>query len=486
MVATTPFPQPDDSEVIKDLHRIFELQQKSFVADGDPDASTRKDRISRVIAMVIKNADRFVEATHADYGSRHPSLGKAMDVAGTIDGLKADRAEVSKFMKGERRHSVFPIGLLGGRSRIHYEPLGVIGNISPWNFPVNLSFSMLGAAFGAGNRVMIKPSDQTLITSQVIAEAVAEYFDETELAAFAGGMDLAIEFPKLPFDHLMFTGSPALAKIICAEAAKNLTPVTLELGGKSPVIVGRSADLTEAARRIMWGKSLNGGQVCLSPDYGFIPKGSEDAFIEAASNVVREMFPTMVENDEYINFVNERHYLRVKGYLDDATGKGARVIQVNSANETFTDECRKLPVTFVLGVTDEMTIAREEIFGPVFLVRSYENFDEAIDFINARPKPLALYYFGNDDSEWNTVLNRTSSGGVVKNDVIVHFMQHDLPFGGVGNSGTGRYHGIEGFKRFSNPRGIYEQSNTAAKAVRLALNFPMKDLHKKVVASKIR
>ena len=194
----------------------------------------------------------------------------------------------------------------------------------------------------------------------------------------------------------------------------------------------------------------------------------------------------MVENDEYINFVNERHYLRVKGYLDDATGKGARVIQVNSANETFTDECRKLPVTFVLGVTDEMTIAREEIFGPVFLVRSYENFDEAIDFINARPKPLALYYFGNDDSEWNTVLNRTSSGGIVKNDVIVHFMQHDLPFGGVGNSGTGRYHGIEGFKRFSNPRGIYEQSNTAAKAVRLALNFPMKDLHKKVVASKIR
>ncbi len=486
MVATTLLDDSSDTNAILDMRRVFQAQQESFVADGDPDLKTRLSRIERLIALVIKNADRFAEATHADYGSRDPLLGKALDTVSLVDGLKADRSMVAKFMRGEIRHSAFPLGLLGGRSSVHYEPLGVIGNISPWNFPVNLSFSMLGAAFGAGNRVMIKPSDQTILTSEALADAIPEYFDETELAAFAGGMELAIEFPKLPFDHLMFTGSPALARIICAEAAKNLTPVTLELGGKSPVIIGRSADIKEAARRIMWGKSLNGGQVCLSPDYGFLPRGSEAEFIEAASAVVKEMFPAMLDNDQYINFVNERHYQRVKGYLADAKEKGARIIEVNSANETFTDKSRKMPVTFVLDVHDEMTITREEIFGPVFLIRSYDEFDEAIQYINSRPKPLALYYFGSNKSEWHKVLDRTSSGGAVQNDVIVHFMQHDLPFGGVGNSGTGRYHGIEGFKRFSNPRGVFEQSTLAAKAIRLALNFPMKDLHRKIVDSKIR
>jgi len=244
--------------------------------------------------------------------------------------------------------------------------------------------------------------------------------------------------------------------------------VTLELGGKSPVIVSRTADLAEAARRIMWGKCLNGGQVCLAPDFGFIPEGSETAFVAAADKVVNEMFPTMVNNDQYVSFVNERHYERVIGYLDDARAKGAQVIEVNPAGEDFPPSAHKMPITFVLNVTDDMVISQEEIFGPVFLIRTY------------------LYYFGEDDKEWQTVLTRTSSGGTVRNDVIVHFMQHELPFGGVGNSGTGRYHGIEGFKRFSNPRGVYVQSNIAAKALRLALNFPMKGLHSKVIKAKLR
>jgi len=259
MATNSDIAQSNDAVVIDRLHRVFVAQQKSFLDDGEPDLQARRDRIERVIAMILKNADRFTEATHADYGSRDPELGKAIDIVTLIDGLKADRRAVAGFMRGERRPSAFPLGLLGGRSRIRYEPLGVIANISPWNFPIHLSFSMLGAALGAGNRVMIKPSDQTPLTSAAIAEAIAGYFDESELAAFAGGLDLAVEFPKLPFDHLMFTGSPALAKLICAEAAKNLTPVTLELGGKSPVIVGRTADMAEAARRVMWGKCINGG-----------------------------------------------------------------------------------------------------------------------------------------------------------------------------------------------------------------------------------
>jgi len=486
MVANSEIAQSTDAILIERLHRVFEAQQKSFLEEGEPSRKMREDRIGRVIAMTLKNADRFTEATHADYGSRDPELGKSLDVVSLIDGLKADRKATAGFMRGERRASSFPLGLLGGRSRIHYEPLGVIGNISPWNFPIQLSLSMLGAALGAGNRVIIKPSDQTPLTSTALAEAIAEYFDDTELAAFAGGLDLAVEFPKLPFDHLMFTGSPALAKIVCAEAAKNLTPVTLELGGKSPVLVSRTADMAEAARRIMWGKCLNGGQVCLAPDFGFIPAGSESAFIEAADKVVNEMFPTMVDNDQYVNFVNERHYQRVTGYLDDARAKGAQVIVVNPANEDFPPAARKMPITFVLNVTDDMVINQEEIFGPVFLIRTYTDFSEAIDYVNSRPKPLALYYFGEDDKEWQKVLTKTSSGGVVRNDVIAHFMQHELPFGGVGNSGTGRYHGIEGFRRFSNPRGVYEQSNIAAKAIRLALNFPMKALHSKVIKAKLR
>lgn len=486
MVASTEFTPSSDAVAIERLHRVFEAQRKSFVDDGEPDLKTRQDRISRVIAMIVKNADKFGQAAHADYGSRDPELAKAIDMAGVVDWLKHDRKTTAKFIRGERRPSTFPLGLLGGRSRVHYEPLGVIGNISPWNFPIQLSFSMLGAAFGAGNRIMIKPSDQTPRTSQAIVEAVGEYFDETELAAFDGGFDLAVAFPKLPFDHLMFTGSPALAKVISAEAAKNLTPVTLELGGKSPVIVGPTADLAEAASRIMWGKVLNGGQVCLAPDYGFIPAGSESAFIEAADRVVSDMFPTMVDNDQYVSFVNDRHFQRVKGYLDDARAKGAQIIEVNPAGEEFPEAARKMPVTFVLGVTDDMVIANEEIFGPVFLIRTYTELAEAIEYINSRPKPLALYYFGEDKAEWRTVLNRTSSGGAVRNDVIVHIMQHDLPFGGVGNSGTGRYHGIEGFRRLSNPRSVYEQSNIAAKALRLALNFPTTELQQKILKTKLR
>lgn len=478
-------PAPD-AAVLDRLHRVFAAQQHAVLADAEPDLKSRVDRISRVIAMIVRHADRFAEASHADYGSRDPLLAKAIDMTTLVDGLKHDRRLVRRFMRGERRASAFPLGLLGGRSRIHYEPLGVIGNISPWNFPVQLSFSVLGAALGAGNRVMLKPSDQTPLTSQAIEAAVSEYFDETELAAFAGGLDLAVEFPKLPFDHLVFTGSPALARIVSAEAAKNLTPVTLELGGKSPVIVSRSADIEESATRILWGKVLNGGQVCLAPDYAFLPTGSESAFIEAADRIVTQMFPTMVGNDEYVSFVNQRHYERVKAYLDDARAKGARLIEINPAGEDFPDSARKLPVTLVLGVTDDMTIAREEIFGPVMLVRGYDNVTECIDYISSRPKPLALYYFGDDDAEWRTVLRQTSSGGVVRNDVIVHIMQHDLPFGGVGNSGTGRYHAIEGFRRFSNPRAVYEQSRIAARALRMAMNFPLKSLHAKIIRLKLR
>jgi coniferyl-aldehyde dehydrogenase len=486
MVASTEIAQSPDGPQIDRLHRVFDAQKKLVRENGEPDLKTRVDRISRAITMIVQHADRFAEATHADYGSRNPLLGKAIDITSLVDGLKVDRKKVAKFMRGERRASTFPLGLLGGRSRVHYEPLGVIGNISPWNFPIQLSLSMLGAAFGAGNRVMIKPSEQTPLTSQALADAISEYFDETELAAFAGGIDLAVAFPKLPFDHLMFTGSPALGRIISTEAARNLTPVTLELGGKSPVIIGRSADIAEAAHRIMWGKVLNGGQVCLAPDYAFIPAGSESEFIEAAEDTVSKMFPAMVENDQYVSFVNQRHYERVCSYLEDARTKGAQIVEVNPDNETFPDAAHKLPVTFVLGVTDDMIIAQEEIFGPVLLIRTYTDLAEAIDYINSRPKPLALYYFGESNEEWHSVLDMTSSGGAVRNDVIAHIMQHELPFGGVGNSGTGRYHGIEGFRRFSNPRAVYEQSTLGAKTIRLALNFPMTSRHEKLIKSRLR
>jgi coniferyl-aldehyde dehydrogenase len=374
--------------------------------------------------------------------------------------MKSAIKEVRHWMKPEKRKTMFPINLLGGRSRVEYHPLGVVGVISPWNFPVQLTFGPLADILAAGNRAMIKPSEFTPAVSEVMAEVVKEAWDEKEVAIFTGGPEAGAAFSALPFDHMLFTGATSIARHIMAAAAKNLVPVTLELGGKSPVLVSRSADVKKAISRIMLGKTMNAGQICLAPDYLMVPEEKLDEVIEEIRNSVAEMYPKLLDNPQYTSVINDRHYQRLNENIEDARAKGGEVIEMNPANEDFSSqsETRKIAPTVIKNATDDMQVLEEEIFGPLLPIKTYKDFGETIDYVNSKPRPLAVYYFGEDSKEERDVLDRTTSGGVCLNDVIMHIMQEDLPFGGVGPAGTGSYHGYDGFKTFSHAKAIFKQS----------------------------
>jgi coniferyl-aldehyde dehydrogenase len=334
----------------------------------------------------------------------------------------------------------------------------VVGVISPWNFPVNLTFAPLAGILAAGNRVMIKPSEYTPATSALMASMFGGAFSEEEIAVITGGPEVGEAFASLAFDHMIFTGATGIARHVMRAAAANLTPLTLELGGKSPVIIGKSADLATAAARIMNGKTLNAGQICLAPDYVLTPKESLDAFVGEASGAVRRMFPTLKDNPDYTAIIAQRHYDRIMGYIDDARAKGARVVELKPDGEDLAQqEHRKIAPTLIIDPTDDMKVMQEEIFGPVLPVKTYNGVDEAIAYVNAHERPLGLYYFGDDAAEREKVLAGTTSGGVTVNDVIFHVAQEELPFGGVGPSGMGSYHGHDGFREFSHRKSIYTQ-----------------------------
>jgi coniferyl-aldehyde dehydrogenase len=355
---------------------------------------------------------------------------------------------------------MFPLNLLGGRSRIEYQPLGVVGVISPWNFPVNLTFGPLAGILAAGNRAMIKPSEYTPATAEVMAEMVAEAWDETEVAIFPGGPEVGQAFSGLPFDHLLFTGATGIARHIMAAAARNLVPVTLELGGKSPVILSRDADLELAAQRIMLGKTLNAGQICLAPDYLLVPEERLADVVAILKSTTEAMYPKMLANPEYTSVVNERHYQRLQAYLDDARERGATPEAINPAGEDFAGQVNsyKIPPTLIVNPPEDSKVLQDEIFGPLLPIRTYGDFSEAIAYVNAKPRPLAAYYFGNSAEEQEAVLKRTTSGGVCINDVIMHVSQEELPFGGIGPSGMGAYHGEAGFRNFSHAKSVYRQT----------------------------
>ncbi|MFT7222199.1 MAG: coniferyl-aldehyde dehydrogenase [Candidatus Azotimanducaceae bacterium] len=452
--------EPTESDMLAILNR----QKTAYLAEGPVSAETRIDRLDRAIDILKTHGSKLSDAMAADFGHRSLDQSKFTDIDGSIGPLEHAKKHVRQWMKPEKRRVMFPLGLLGGRGRIEYQPLGVVGCISPWNFPVQLTFSPLGGIFAAGNRTMIKPSEFTAQTSELMRELFAASFDEEEVAVVTGGPDVGGAFSRLPFDHMLFTGATSIAKHVMRAAAENLVPLTLELGGKSPVIIGRSANMQLAATNIMAGKTMNAGQICLAPDYVFIPEESRDEFVEHARNSVAKMFPHIKDNDDYTSIVNERHYDRLNGYLEDAKSKGAEVVEINPADEDFSQqEHHRIPPTLVLDPTDDMKIMQEEIFGPLLPIKQYKDMSETIDYVNGRDRPLGLYYFGQNKSEETEVLTRTTSGGVTVNDVIMHVAQEDLPFGGVGPSGMGSYHGHDGFKNFSHAKSIYSQSNTVSK-----------------------
>ncbi len=452
--------EPAIEEAKARMRTLLELQKRAVLKKGPPSAALRKDRLTRCINLLLTHKDEFVEAMNADFGARSRDMTLLTDIAGAINPLKSARASLDKWMRPQKR-KVTPAALavFGAKAEVRYQPKGVVGVISPWNFPVQLSFDAIAGAFAAGNSVMLKPSEFTPATSALMAQTLDLYFDEDEIAVILGGPDVGAAFAGLAFDHLIFTGATNVARHVMRAAAENLVPVTLELGGKSPVVIGRSADMAKTAARVMTGKTMNAGQICLAPDYVMAPKESVDGFVSEAKAAIGKMYPTIKDNGDYTSIINQRHYERIQGLISDARQKGAEIVEINPANEDFSQqEHRKIPPTLILGATDDMSVMQEEIFGPVLPVRTYTSIEETVTDINARPRPLALYYFGDDSAESETLLSRTHSGGVTINDVIFHVTQDDLPFGGVGPSGMGAYHGHRGFIEFSHEKAIYRQT----------------------------
>lgn len=418
----------------------------------------RKDRIERAMKLLTTHGEDLCKVMAADFGNRSPHQSMITDIAGTVNFGKYCLKHMDKWSRPDKRHVQFPLGLLGAKAEVRYEPKGVVGILSPWNFPVNLSFGPLMQVFAAGNRAMIKPSEFTEKTSLLTRELVEEYFTPDECAVFTGGPEVAHAFSTLPFDHLVFTGSTATGRKVMEAAAQNLVPVTLELGGKSPVFMGESADFAKAGERVALGKMMNAGQICLAPDYLYVPESKQDEAIHGVWQGTANMYPSLLENEDYASVVSDRHFERLQGLVADARDKGAEVIEVNPGNEDFSNtNARKMPLTILKNVTDDMKAMQEEIFGPVLPVKTYTSIDDAIDYVNEHDRPLGLYYFGQDSAEREKVLTRTISGGVTVNDVIFHVSMEDLPFGGVGPSGMGSYHGVEGFREFSHARSVYTQ-----------------------------
>ena len=442
---------------ITEMQRVLESQKNHFIKEGSPSIELRVDRLNRLKSLIMDNRYDLVDALNEDYGNRSKNTSIMTDAYSIIPDINNAIKNIKQWTRPKKRSSNFPFGLFGAKSYVRHEPLGTVGMISPWNFPVNLTFKPLAAIFAAGNQVMHKPSELTPLTASLIKELCDKAYDENEFATFLGGPEVGEAFTKLHFDHLLYTGSGNIGKHVMQSASQNLVPVTLELGGKSPVVIGKSADMKVSAKRIMFGKTLNAGQICLAPDYVIVHKDKKEEFISEVENAVKDFYPSIKDNDDYSSIINERHFNRINSLIQDAKEKGAHINEINPSNEDFSQQqFYKIPPTIVTDTSDDMKIMNEEIFGPVLPVIGFDDLDEALSTINSKDRPLGLYYFGTDKSEESQIMNKTSSGGVTINNVVGHIQQKDLPFGGVGPSGMGRYQSYDGFKNFSNPRAFYK------------------------------
>jgi coniferyl-aldehyde dehydrogenase len=445
------------------LQALFDAQRSAFARDSFPDLATRLDRLDRLKSALLNSEEQITDAISADFGNRSRHETVIAETFMVLSAIAHARKHLRHWMKTRRVPTSFHS--LPGSSRIMPQPLGVIGIVSPWNYPLQLALAPAVAAFAAGNRVLLKPSELTPEFSVLLARFLGECFAADECAVVTGDAEVAKEFVRLPFDHLLFTGSTAVGRQVGMAAAANLTPVTLELGGKSPVIVDASCDMQDAARGIAAGKLLNAGQTCIAPDYALVPAVQLQAFVQAFTQATQQMYPTLEHNPDYTSIINTRHYGRLTELVEDARAKGARIMEINPGAEVAAAATRKMHPTLLLDVTDSMRIMQEEIFGPLLPVLTYETLNEAIAFINARPRPLALYWFGKDRSHCDQVLRQTISGGVTINETLLHVAQENLPFGGVGDSGSGAYHGHHGFRLFSREKPVFEHSRLSGTAL---------------------
>lgn len=433
----------------------LEQQRRAFLNDGPPGFERRKTNLVKLRAAVLAHRRDVEEAISADFGNRSRHETDIMELLGVVQSIDYLLRHLRRFMKPERRHvAAFH---RTGRAHVEYQPKGVIGVMAPWNYPIALTFIPLATALAAGNRVMIKPSELTPRTSELIQRILVGSFTVEEVAVILGGPETGASFSALPFDHLLFTGSTQVGRMVMRAASDNLVPLTLELGGKSPVIVAPGHAGRSTLDSIVFGKLANAGQTCVAPDYALVHEDDLDEFISQYCAAVARGYPQGPTSPDYTSIVSDRHYTRLQSLVEDARTRGAKVIETGVTPERATERPRTLAPVLIVGAGDDARVMHEEIFGPLLPVRTYRSLDEAIGYINARPRPLALYYFGNVGADSEALLRCTTSGNVGINNTLMHVAVDDLPFGGVGPSGMGAYHGIEGFRSMSHAKGVFVQ-----------------------------
>ncbi|MFA5677760.1 MAG: coniferyl aldehyde dehydrogenase [Pseudomonas sp.] len=441
-----------------DLTGLLQTQRSSFMADPMPSLDARRSGLKRLRAALVRQQESLIEAVSQDFGNRSRDETLFAELLPSLQSIDHVSGHLRKWMKPSRRP--LSIAFQPGSAHVVYQPLGVVGIIVPWNYPIFLAIGPLVGALAAGNRVMIKMSESTPATSQLIKELLASVFPEDQVAVVLGEADVGAAFSALPFDHLLFTGATSIGRHILHAAADNLTPVTLELGGKSPAIVSDSVPLEDAAECIAFGKTMNAGQTCVAPDYVLVPETRVEDFVAAYRRVISRFYPRLADNLDYTSIINSRQQARLNSYLEDAQAKGARVLPLFAEGQE-----RRLPHTLLLDVSDDMLVMQDEIFGPLLPIVPYLQINDAIGYINARPRPLALYYFGYDRDEQQQVIDRTHSGGVGINETLLHVAVCDLPFGGIGPSGMGHYHEHEGFLTFSKAKAVLRKPRLNATRV---------------------
>lgn len=434
-----------------DARRLFDAQRAAWNAAGPPSREARLEALHRLASIVTGHADAFAAAISTDFGNRPTQETQLLEVVPTLNAIRHASRNLPRWMRPERRHVAWTFK--PGKAWVQFQPLGVVGIISPWNYPLLLSLSPLVDALAAGNRVLLKPSELTPRFSDLLKRRLGEAFSEEQVAVVVGGPDVADAFSHLPFDHLLFTGSTAVGRKVMAAAAENLTPVTLELGGKSPVVVCPDYDVHRAALAIVLGKFSNAGQTCIAPDYALAPRAAAAALAEAIIDQARRAYPAIGANPDYASIINDRHFQRLERAIQEAERAGARVIRHTDGDAAA---CRKIGPTVVIDPPVDSTVMRDEIFGPVLPIVPYDSLEQAIAYVNAHDRPLALYCFSRDARIRDRVLRLTISGDVTLNGTLIHIAQDDLPFGGVGTSGIGAYHGRDGFRRLSHARGVYQ------------------------------
>jgi len=450
----TPTQIPADDTSAAALRALLDAQRAAFSRDMHPPLAARLNRLDRLAAMTEDIAPRLVDALMADFGHRSPHVSRLAEVMMVLSAIRHTRRKLRKWMRTRRVPT--SLAYLPGRCELRPQPLGVVGVVAPWNYPYQLAIGPAIGALAAGNRVMIKPSELTPRVGALLQQAVADYFAPDELNVVTGDADVGKTFVSLPFDHLLFTGSTAIGRHVALAAAANLTPVTLELGGKSPAILSADCDLPRAAASLVLGKMFNAGQTCIAPDYAVVPRAMLDDFVAAMRGCAARMYPDPGSNPDTTGIVSERHLARLHELVDDARRLGARIVPLGA--EAPRDGTRRMAPLLLLDVRDDMRVMQEEIFGPLLPVLVYDHLDGVLDRVNAGDRPLALYWWGKDPAVRERILRGTISGGVTINDCMWHFGQEDLPFGGVGASGMGAYHGETGFSTFSQEKPVFLQS----------------------------